>query len=323
MGFLEFISQFTDFFNMIIAFFILLMVGFLAGKVKIIDSAASKRLSALIIKIGQPALIVNSLIKMEYSAKNLTLGLETLAFGFAVHIFMAALAFVAFLKIKNVDHRKLTEFATIFGNVGFLGMPILNSLFGAEGEFMGAFFIVSFNVFLWTWGIMILARGRKDIKLTPKKLLNFGTVPCLIGFILYVCCRPFFQFPTFVLKSLDFTASICTPISMFIIGALLATCSMKRIFGTGKIYLLCAVRLLALPLIICVILKLIGLDSRWILFSAAVTSMPSATTVTMLSELYDIDPQYSALAVGSTSLFSVVTMPCVMFIAQWILSWNF
>ncbi len=315
MQFLEFISQFTDFFNMIIAFFILLMVGFVAGKTKIIDAAASKRLSALIIKIGQPALIINSLIKMEFSAANLSLGVQTLAFGFCVHIFMALLAFFAFRGFKNIDEQKLTEFSAIFANVGFLGMPILKSLFGDRGEFMGAFFIVSFNVFLWTWGIMILARGRKDIRVTPKKLLNFGTVPCLIGFLLYACCRPFFQFPVFVMKSFDFTASICTPISMFIIGALLATCTFREIFCSGKIYYLCAVRLIIIPLLVCCILKLIGLDS-WILFGAAVASMPSATTVTMLSELYDINPKYSAQAVGTTSLFSVLTMPCVMFVAQ-------
>ena len=315
MGFLEFISQFTDFFNMILAFFVLLMVGFVAGKTKIVDSVASKKLSALIIKIGQPALIINALIKMEFSAEKLSLGFKTLAFGFAVHIFMAVLAFFAFRGFKNIDEQKLTEFSAIFANVGFLGMPILKSLFKEEGEFMGAFFIVSFNVFLWTWGIMILARKRKDIRLTPKKLLNFGTVPCMIGFVLYLCCRPFFQFPTFVMKSLDFTASICTPISMFIIGALLATCTFKQIFGTGKIYYLCAVRLVLMPLIVCGILKLIGLDN-WILFGAAVTSMPSATTVTMLSELYDINPRYSAQAVGTTSLFSIITMPCVMFVAQ-------
>ncbi len=318
MRFLEFIAQFTDFFNMIIAFFILLVVGFIAGKTKIVDGVASKRLSALIIKIGQPALIINSLIKMEFSAAKLSLGIKTLVFGFAIHIFMAALAFFAFRGFKNIDEQKLTEFSAIFANVGFLGIPILKSLFGDEGEFMGAFFVVSFNVFLWTWGIMILARKRKDIRVTPKKLLNFGTVPCFIGFLLYVCCRPFFSFPVFVMKSFDFTASICTPISMFIIGALLATCTFREIFCSGKLYYLCAVRLLIIPITVCGVLKLVGLDN-WILFGAAVASMPSATTVTMLSELYDINPKYSAQAVGTTSLFSVITMPCVMFVAQLLL----
>lgn len=315
MQFIEFIAQFTEFFNLILAFFILLIVGFVAGKTKIIDSVASKKLSALIIKVGQPALIINSLIKMEYSADKLSLGFKTLLFGFVIHIFLALLAFLAFRGFKSVNEQKLTEFAAIFGNVGFLGMPILRSLFGDEGEFMGAFFIVSFNVFLWTWGIMILARKRKDIKLTPKKLLNFGTVPCFIGFMLYLCCRPFFQFPTFVMKSFEFTASICTPVSMFIIGALLATCTFKQIFCSGKIYYLCAVRLIIVPLIVCGLLKLVGLDG-WILFAAAVTSMPCATTLTMLAELYDIEPRYSAQAVGTTSLFSTFTMPCVMFLAQ-------
>ena len=315
MQFFEFVAQFTEFFNLILAFFILLIVGYVAGKTKVVDSVASKKLSALIIKIGQPALIINSLIKMEFSAGKLSLGFKTLAFGFVIHIFMAVLAFVAFRGFKNIDEQKLTEFATIFGNVGFLGIPILKSLFGDEGEFMGAFFIVSFNVFLWTWGIMILARKRDDIKITPKKLINFGTVPCFIGFVLYICCRPFFAFPSFVMKSFEFTASICTPISMFIIGALLATCTLKQIFCSGKIYYLCAIRLVIIPIITCALLKLIGLDS-WILFAAAVTSMPCATTLTMLAELYDINPRYSAQAVGTTSLFSIITMPCVMFLAQ-------
>ena len=103
MEFIEFVSQFTEFFNLIISFFILLVVGFVAGKTRVVDTVASKKLSALIIKIGQPALIINSLIKMEYSAENLGLSFKTLLFGFAVHIFMAALAFLAFRGIKSID----------------------------------------------------------------------------------------------------------------------------------------------------------------------------------------------------------------------------
>jgi predicted permease len=306
---------------MIIAFFILLMVGFVAGKVKIIDAVASKKLSALIIKIGQPALIINSLIKMEYSAKNLSLGLQTLVFGFAVHIFMAAIAFVAFLKIKNVDHRKLTEFSAIFANVGFLGMPILKSLFGDEGEFMGAFFIVSFNVFLWTWGIMILARKRDDIKLTPRKIfVNFGSVPSIIGFILFIipAFLPSFALPQFITTSISYVGSLCTPVSTMIIGALLSTRTVKQIFGSGKVYYLCVFKLIIIPLLVCGIMKLMGFDEMWILFGTAITAMPSATAVSMQAELYDISPGYSAQCVGTSSLLSVATMPCVIMLAEMI-----
>ena len=311
-----FFQRYSDFFVTLATLFILLGVGFIGGKTKIIDGVASKKLSALIIKIGQPAMIIHSIIKMDYTAENMAVAMQTVIFGFAVHIFMAVVAFFIYIRFKNIDERKLSEFSTIFGNVGFLGIPILESLFDARGAFMGAFMLISFNVFLWTWGICIMARKRKDIRITPKKLLNFGTVPCMIGVILYFGCKPFFDFPAVIMNGLSYTASLCTPISMLIIGALLATRTAKQIFGSGKIYLLSAIKLLGMPLLVSFVMKLIGLPPDWIMFAAAITAMPSATTVTMLAELYDIDPGYSAQAVGTTSLFSIVTMPCVMFLAE-------
>jgi predicted permease len=120
--------------------------------------------------------------------------------------------------------------------------------------------------------------------------------------------------------SAQFLTNLCTPISTLIIGALLATRTWKQILGSGKIYYLCFVKLLAVPLLVCGLMKLLGCDGEWILFAAAVTSMPSATTVSMLAELYDISPGYSAQAVGTTSLFSIATMPCVIWIVQWLIS---
>lgn len=332
------ISQFFPFFNTIITLFILLAVGYIAGKAKIIRGSASKTLSTLIIKIGQPAMIVNSLIKMEYSAQNLGLGLKTLLFGLVAHIFMAAVSYFAFFRFHDLDERKLTEFSAVFVNAGFIGIPILESLFGDRGAFMGAFFVVMFNLVLWTWGIIILARGRDDIKLTPRKLINYGTVPCTVGFLLYlgkgllptlsgIICSVAGDSSGAILSAVSFlsksimsalghVASLCTPISTIIIGALLSTLTVKQILGSKKIYYLCAIKLLVIPISISVIMILMGFSSDWVLFAAAVTSMPSATSATMLAEMYDIRPEYSAQAVGTTSLLSVATMPCVMLTVQ-------
>ena len=314
--FVEFFYQFTDFFNTVLAMFLLLIIGYIAGKFNIIDSIASKRLSALIIKVAQPALIIGSLIKMEYSKENLMLGLKTLGFGFIVHGVLAVIAYLACMRFKNLNERKLTEFGAMFGNVGFLGIPVLRSLLGDVGAFMAAFFIVSFNIVLWTWGIAIMARKRDDIKLTPKKLINFGTVPCTVGFLLFIFMKPFFDLPTFVMTGIEYTASLCTPISMLIIGALLSTRTARQIFASGKIYFLCFIKLLFTPLLVAFAMKLMGFSELWIFFAATVVAMPTATTETMLAELYDIEPGYSAQAVGTTSLFSVITMPIVIFVVQ-------
>ena len=300
--------------NTIATLFVLLIGGVIASKCNIIDEVASKKLSRLIIAIGQPFLIISSLLGIEYSKENLLLGAKTFIIGIVVHAIMALIAFLACSRIKNLDERKLSEFAMVFGNVGFLGFPILESLFGAKGLFMGAFFVVSFNIVLWTWGIAILARKRSDIKLTVKKvLLNYGTVPSMIGILLYVLDL---NMPPFVYSSASYIASLCTPISILITGALLARRSLSQIFLAPKIYYIALIKLILVPLVICGLTKLLGFDTHWILFLTAVSAMPSASTISMLSELHDISPTYAAQAVGTTSLLSIATMPVILWLAE-------
>jgi len=311
--------NFTAFLNTIATLFVMLGVGFAAGKLKIIDSVASKKLSNVIIQIAQPALIISSLVKMEYSAENLSLGLKSFIFGITVHLFMGAVAYIACLKIKNLDERKILEFSMIFGNTGFIGIPILESLMGAKGAFMASFIVASFNILMWTLGIAILGRKRDDIKLTLKKaLINKGTIPSVIGFAIFMlpALIPSFRLPTFALSSLSYISSLCTPVSMLIIGALLAGRTPRQIFGSAKVYYSCVIKLVVMPLLVCAVMKLLGFNDTWVLFATAITAMPSATSVSMLAELYDISPGFSAQGVGTSSLLSIATMPCVIWIAQ-------
>ncbi len=317
--------NFSSLITTIATLFVMLAVGYFAGKIGIIDSVASKKLSELIIKIAQPVLIISSIVKMSYSAENLGIGLQALAIGFGLHLFMALLAFLFCIKIKNIDERKILEFSMIFGNTGFIGIPIMESLMGDIGGFMASFNVVCFNILMWTLGIAILGRKRSDIKLTLKKaLINKGTVPSVIGVAIFLIPAFWkgFALPPFALNSLAYIASMCTPISMLIIGALLAGRSMGQIFGSAKIYYLCAVKLIVMPLAVGVVANLLGLSDTLVIFAVALASMPCATSVSMLAELYDISPGFSAQGVGTSSLLSIGTMPLVIFIAQqFILIW--
>ena len=311
--------DFNSFLNTTAALFLMLAVGFIAGKLKIMDSVASKRFSKLILSIAQPALIIHSLSKTAYSVENLKLGALTFVFGFALLAFSALIAYVVCIKIKDLDDRKIMEFTMNFGNVGFIGIPILGSLIGDVGEFMASFFIATFNIMLWTWGIAILARKRSDIKLTLKKIfLNFGTVPSIIGFIIFIIPSviPSFKMPVFATQTLSYVSSLCTPVSMLIIGALLATVSLKSFFTSSKIYFVCAVKLFVIPMLVCLVMKLLGFGDLWIIFATTISAMPSATSISMLAELYDIKPGFSAQCVGATSLLSIASMPCVIYLAE-------
>ena len=195
--------NFTALLTIIATLFLLMACGFFARKKGIIDDVASKRLSTLIIKIGQPMMIISALTEAEFSYENLGDGFLYIGIGIVFHAVMGGLAFLLCKGFKDLDERKITEFSLMFVNGGFIGFPILEALFGAKGLFLAAFFNISFHLFIWSWGVAILARKRSDIKLTVRKIfINLGSIPCLIGVLIYMLVIPFpdFVLPAFLSK---------------------------------------------------------------------------------------------------------------------------
>lgn len=315
--------NFTALLTIIATLFLLMACGFFARKKGIIDDVASKRLSTLIIKIGQPMMIISALTEAEFSYENLGDGFLYIGIGIIFHAVMGGLAFILCKGFKDLDERKITEFSLMFVNGGFIGFPILEALFGAKGLFLAAFFNISFHLFIWSWGVAILARKRSDIKLTVRKIfINLGSIPCLIGVLIYMLVIPFpgFVLPAFLSKFFLYLSNLCTPISVLITGALLATRTAKQIFGSGKIYYFSLMKLIVLPLIVCVICKLIRLPQDMILFVTVEAALPAASSITMFSEIYGLNSGYASQTVGTSSLLSVGTLPLVLLAAQWIVS---
>ena len=309
---------------------VLLAVGFLCRKVGIIDDTASKRLSKLILMVGQPAMIIYSMSSSEYSDETVNIALIMLVLGFVFHALLALLGYFLALPYKKVpDEKKISEFSFMFANCAFIGFPIFEALIGPIGLFMASFLTFSFNILLWTWGLGIFARGRKDIKLNLKKVfLNFGTVPCIIGLIFYLLKAPSvgFEIPGFLMKAMGYLSNLCTPISVLVTGALIATQTPKKIFFTWKLYYFNIAKLFILPLIVCIISKIVliavpveGLEI-YAIFATAAAALPAASSVTMMSETYGLDSGYSSLIVGTSSVLSVLSLPLTLTVAQWILA---
>lgn len=307
--------------SVILTLFLLLVCGFICRKTDIIDAVASKKLSRLILAVGQPMLIVSALNEADYSKENLQIALIATVIGFALHTLMALVALLICRRIGRTDRGKIFEFSLVFANCGFIGFPILDSLFPNRlGSFMGAFYVISFHLFLWTWGLLILGRGRDDIKLTPKKILfNYGTVPIAIGLVVYFL-KPVFLLPDAVSGFLSYLAGLCTPISVLITGALIASVSLGSMFRNPMIYLQAAVKLLALPVAVCLLAKLCGLNETYILLCTVMAGLPSASSVSMLADVHDIEPAFASQTVGMSSLLSTATLPVVVLFAQWVAS---
>ena len=315
--------ELTTFFNLLTTvgvLFFIMATGFLARRIGVMDTVASHRFSALIIKIAQPLMIIGALISKPFDTGLLKEGLVYLAIGFLLHPFLWLLSLLFRPLLGGAEEQKIGQFALIFTNCAFIGFPILETVFPGKGPFLGAFFVIGFHVYIWTLGIFILSRGRDDIKLTPKKaLINFGTVPCAVGVLLYFT-QALFPMPDLAVQFTSYMSHLCMPIAVLITGAQLATQRPRAILTNKHLYLFNVLKLLLTPVLVCLVAKLVtmGLDNSYqiVMFCTVISALPSATTISMLSELYDINPSYASQTVGSSSVLSVATLPLMYFIGD-------
>ena len=303
-------SEFSVLINTAITMLILMGVGFGAAKFKVIDETASKRLSSLIVNVGQPFLMISSLVDSEFSVENLKTGAFVIVIAAAVHLTAIIISKVVTLGFKDIKEKQITRYAMVFSNNAFFGFPILRAVFGATGVFWGSFYCVVFNVLCWTWGIFILSRANKDIKTSPKNLfLNIGIISVIIGLVIYVSR---IDIPDAVSSALGYVGGLCTPISMLLVGAAISRMSPKMLFTSKGAYLTCLIKLIVLPLIVGGAAKLIGLSHDMILFSAIMAGMPTASMTEAFAEKYDVVPGYASLCVGMSALFSIGTVPLIV-----------
>ena len=302
--------------------FLLILVGFVARKAKIIDADLTKGLSTVVVKVAQPFLIIYSITKLDFSALNLKNGLLVLGFGILSHALTIALAFILFSRIKDIDEKKIYQFAFTFCNCAFIGFPILNSLFGEIGLFYGAFYVISYNLGVWSFGVWLMSRGKAESGVTVRKIfINAGTVPCFIGLALYIVQIPL---PDFLMTAMDTMGSLCTPLSLIVTGSLVAALPLREFFLNPKFYGFLAVKLVALPLLLAVILRFTGItalfaDIDLAGFLTVMVALPPAAFTTLLATLYDVKPSYSAQLISLGTILSPFTILLVMKVVELIL----
>lgn len=310
--------DFSNLYTLIAAIFVLLVCGIVLRKKNIITDTASKNITKIVICIAQPALIINSLISIEYTPEMLKDAIFVFIFGIILHFILAIPAFFSVKWFKDYDERKITEFALLYTNSGFIGLPVLNALFGPTGTFLGGFYLITFHLTLWSWGVSIFARKRSDIKMSVKKVLfNYGSIPAYIGIILFII-KIYTPLPAFIGTSLSFLASLCTPLTLLVAGALIAKLGFKEIFLSPKLYYFSFMKLIVFPLFVALLTKLLGFEPTYIVFFTAIVSLPTAAMVSMLAETYDIKPEYSSLTIGMSTLLCVITIPFVISVAKFI-----
>ena len=292
----------------IIEMFIILLVGALIYKVKIIDDVSTKHLSNVLLMLVSPLLIVES-YQIDFNKELLYGLLWALLASFLTFLFMIIVS--EFLFHGDRNRSSVEKIAVSYSNSGFIGIPLISGVLGDKGVFYMTAYITIFNVLLWTHGVLLMGDS-EGLKGAWKNFLSPAIIAVMVGIILFL-----FQLrlPQFIENPLEMIASMNTPLGMIVAGANLAQGNILKSLKNKRFYYLSFIKLIVYPLAGLIILWLLPLDFEVAFTVFIAVACPAGASVIMFAQRYDRDAYYASEIFVITTLLSAVTLPLLSIIA--------
>lgn len=297
--------------NQILIMFILILVGYICYKLKLIDESLNKKLSDLLLMLVSPFLIFNS-FQREFSKELLTGLLISLGLAVITHLFGILAAYVL-LRGRNPDV-VIERFSVIYSNCGFIGIPIINGIFGSEGVFYITAYITIFNLFLWTQGL-IMMNGVQSPKTMIKTLISPTLVFIILGFIFFIAQ---IRVPAIIFDSMEYVAAMNTPLAMIIAGVTIAQTNIWKIFIKPRIYLAVFLKLIFIPVIVLLIYSKLQLEVPVLAAAVLAAACPTGATGTVFAIRYQKNALYASEIFAMTTLGALITIPVIMAVMDYI-----
>ena len=290
--------------------YILVAVGFICDKVGLFKEKTARLSNDLLFYIITPAVIVTAFMSMDNTPENYKKLMLAFVFAAAIQI-VGALIALPFFRDKEKADNCIYKFASNYGNVGYMALPLANAVLGAEGVFYCSVVVMVFNISSFTHGIMVMTGEKKfDAK---KLILNPGTVAVLIGLPLFIFGV---KLPEIIQAPVDYLASLNTPLAMIFFGTYLANTDLKTVFSDKRIYLTALLKLIVLPLCMLGLFKLFGVTGTLVPAIILSSSAPSANNTVMFAAKYDKDAPCASKVVAMVSFMSIITMPVMIALGQ-------
>ena len=226
----------------VLGLLMLLAIGFLCSKVGLIDEAAEKKLTGLLLKVVQPVYLFVA-YQRAFDRGLLKDFLLCMAMAAAAFLIMILLPYLFFP--KGSRDREVGLLLTAFPNVGFFGIPLISGIYGAEGVFFLTTMITMFNLLLWTYGVILMSGQRDTVKNTMKRLVS----PSLIAIVAGLCCFALgLMLPEGITSPLKKLGDMNSPLAMLVTGAVVARANFRQGLRDPMVYRISLLRVLLLPM---------------------------------------------------------------------------
>lgn len=292
---------------------LIVLMGYGLVKSKLLKSEDSKPLSIIGLYIISPAVMIEA-FQIPYTPEILD-GL-LLSLGMAVFLHIMLIAIGALLKrwlyLDPIEHA-----ASIYSNSGNLIIPLVMSLFGKEWVIYASCFIIVQTFLFWTHcRLIIVGKGNLTLK-TVLKNINIWSI--MIGVTMFALQ---IKLPDMINGTLTSVGMFIGPNAMLIAGMLIAAIPLRTILSSKRIYLVTFLRLIMIPLILLVIVKVCGF-AGWVkngetiaLISFLATTSPAASTVTQMALIFGNNAQKASAIYGVTTMLCMFTMPLIIALYQ-------
>ena len=295
--------SFLDILSEMLVLLFAIAAGFLANRMGILGGGTDKKISRLLLAITLPSMILGSVCTGEALPEA---GVVLGTLGVAAVFYLLEFAFVLAappLLGGTPGQKGVWRYTLAFPNVAFIGYPVVSALFGPEALFYAVILVLPFNLMTFTLGPLMLT-GAKRFSL--RQMFS----PCVAASILALVLalgrlRP----PAMIGEALEFVGGVTVPLSLLFVGSLLAGLPLGRMLASPRLWILTAVRLLALPSVLCFLLRWMGTDP--LILGVAVTqmAMPAAVNGSLLCMEYGGDAECMAQITFVSTLASIVTIP--------------
>ena len=300
-------------FQQMLVVLLMMLTGCYLYRRQILSQSSSTAISTLIAKVCNPALMLSSAFDENNTAT--TEDVLTAA-GVAVVLYLILLILGKVLPIllrAPEEEKKFYTMMTVYGNIGFMGIPVASAVLGSESVIYLTVFILVFNILVYTHGIQTLAGGKTE-KGQWKRMINVGTIASIVTVIIFVL-----KIPVHVVLTDTFTyMGRCTTfLSMVVLGGALAQMSLAELFREKRLYVFAAVRFFILPCAAALILRNLISNELILGVSILTLALPVANLPLMLAEEQKIEARVLAKGIILSTLLSVVSVTLSVAVLNW------
>lgn len=306
--------EFEITFSNVLLTLLYIVPGYIVCKMKKASADHLSTLSAILVYVCAPCMIVSSFMSLDFSVAGLIdMGIFFVVVLVLQVMFMLALFLIFRRKYDDSKYRILT-IGSVLGNVGFFGLPIVKALLPGNPEVMcySSIYVVAMNTLVFTVGVFCLTNDKKYISL-KSAIFTPSSLGFAVGLPLFILGAKS-HMPDLLTNGISLLGAMSTPVCMFILGIRLATVSLKKLFSRPMVYLICALKLIVFPLFCYSMVQSLPVGESFKLSVLVLGGAPCAAIILGMAEIHHSETELSANCVLVSTLLCIISIPLLTLI---------